>query len=210
MGVPDRAVVAPAEFSQTEAVIAKAERSPGAKQCPDKIAKAKELAKQGVETYWACRTDDALRMLAEARKLAQEAERCQPPAPPPPAPAPPPPPPPPPPRQPISFHSVYFDFDKSTLRPDARAELDRAAKIMLDNPGVVLELQGNTDARGTDAYNKKLGDRRAVAVFDYLKAKGVAGSRLKTVSFGEGKPAASNETEQGRAKNRRVDLTILK
>jgi outer membrane protein OmpA-like peptidoglycan-associated protein len=202
MGVPDRAMMAPPELAQTEAAIAAAEKSPGAKVCPDKLAKAKELAKQGIETYWACRTDEAMRMMADARKLAQEVMSCQPP--------PPPPPPPPPARQPISFHSVYFDFDKSTLKPEAKTELDRAAKIMQDNPGVVLELQGNTDAMGTDTYNKALGDRRAKVVFDYLKVKGIAANRLKTVSFGEAKPAASNETEQGRAKNRRVDLTILK
>jgi outer membrane protein OmpA-like peptidoglycan-associated protein len=210
MGVPDRAMLAPAEFAQTEAAITQAEKSAGAKHCPDKIAKAKALAKQGVETYWACRTAEAMAMLADARKLAKEAEGCTPP-PPPPAPAPPPPPPPPPPvKQPISFHSVYFDFDKAILKAEAKAELDKAAKIMQDNPGVTLELQGNTDAMGTDAYNKALGDKRAKAVFDYLKAKGIAVGRLKTVSFGEAKPVAPNNTDQGRAKNRRVDLTILK
>ncbi len=211
-GVPDRAIIAPAEFAQTEAAIAAAERSPGAKHCPDKIAKAKELGKKGVETYWACRTAEAMQLLADARKLAKEAEACQPPpAPPaPPAPAPAPPPPPPPARQPISFHSVYFDFDKAILKPEAKAELDKAAKIMQENPEVVLELQGNTDSIGNEAYNKALGDRRAKAVFDYLKAKGIAERRLKTVSFGESKPVAPNTTEEGRAKNRRVDLTIVK
>ena len=210
MGVPDRAMVAPNEFAQTEAAIAAAERSPGAKVCPDKIAKAKELAKQGIETYWACRTDEAMRLLAEARKLAQEAQGCQPPPPPPPAPQPPPPPPQPPARQPLSFQSVYFDFDKSIVKPEGKVELDKAAKLMQENPGVVLELQGNCDARGTDSYNMALGQRRANAVFDYLKSKGIAANRLKTVSFGKSKPMVSNDTDAGRAKNRRVDLTIVK
>jgi outer membrane protein OmpA-like peptidoglycan-associated protein len=232
-GVPDRALGVPAEFNQTEAAIAQAEQSPGAKYCPEKIARAKELAKKGAETYWACRTDEAMDLLAEARQLAKEAESCQPPSratappppppapepvpppppPPPPAPpepAPPPPPPPPAPKQPISFHSVYFDFDKSTLKPEAVAELDRAAKIMLDNPDVWLELQGNTDSIGTESYNMKLGERRAKAVFDYLKSKGVAANRLKTMSFGESKPDASNKTTEGRTENRRVDLIIVK
>jgi len=210
MGVPDRAMIVPAEFAQTEAAIAAAEKSPGAKNCPDKLAKAKELAKKGVETYWACRTAEAMKLLGDARALAKEAEACQPP-PPPPAPKPAPTPPPPPPkREPVSFHSVYFDFDKATLKPEAKAELDRAAKILLENKDLTLELQGHTDAIGTDAYNKALGERRAKAVFDYLKAKGVAANRLKVVSYGESKPAAPNNTEQGRAKNRRVDLTILK
>jgi outer membrane protein OmpA-like peptidoglycan-associated protein len=226
-GVPDRASGVPTEFDQTEAAIAQAERSSGAKYCPEKIARAKELAKKGAETYWACRTDEAMDLLAEARKLAKEAEGCQPPPPPPkfappppppaPKPVPPPPPPPapkpvppPPPKQPISFHSVYFDFDKSTLKPEAMAELDRAAKIMLDNPYVTLELQGNTDSIGTDSYNMKLGDRRAEAVFDYLKSKGVAANRLKTISLGESKPVSSNKTAEGRTENRRVDLIIVK
>lgn len=231
-GVPDRAVGVPAEFDQTEAAIAQAEQSQGAKYCPEKIARAKELAKKGAETYWACRTDEAMDLLAEARQLAKEAESCQPPSratappppppapkpvppppPPPPAPpepAPPPPPPPPAPKQPISFHSVYFDFDKSTLKPEAVAELDRAAKIMLDNPDVWLELQGNTDSIGTESYNMKLGERRAKAVFDYLKSKGVAANRLKTMSLGESKPDASNKTAEGRTENRRVDLIIVK
>ena len=236
-GVADRAVGVPAEFGETEAAIAQAEQSQGAKYCPEKIVRAKELAKKGAETYWACRTDEAMGLFADARRLAKEAEGCQPPPPPPkpapppppapPKPSPPPPPPPPPrpptpapppsipppppvPKQPISFHSVYFDFDKSTLKPEAVAELDRAAKIMLDNPDVTLELQGNTDSVGTDSYNMKLGERRAKAVLDYLKSKGVAANRLKTMSFGESKPEASNKTAEGRTENRRVDLVIVK
>ena len=127
--------------------------------------------------------------------------------------APPPPPPPPPPapaRQPISFHSVHFEFDKSNLKPESKAELDRAVKIMQDNPERSLELQGSTDSVGTDAYNMALGERRAKAVFDYLKSKGINPNRLKTVSFGESKPVASNATDAGRAQNRRVDLVIVK
>jgi len=214
-GVPNKALTAPDQFGETEAAIASAERSEGAKYCPEKIAKAKELGKKAAEVYWACHTDEAMALLAEARQLAKEAESCRPPArvtpPPPPAPTPPPPPAPmPPARQPISFHTVEFDFDKSNLKPDGKAELDRAVKIMQDNPNVVLELQGNTDSVGTDAYNMKLGDRRAKSVFDYLKSKGINPSRLKTVSFGEGKPIATNATDAGRAQNRRVGLVILK
>jgi len=217
-GVRDEAAMVPAEFGQTEAVIASAERSEGSKYCPEKIARAKVLGNDAAKIYWACRTKEAMALLAEARKLAKEAESCQPPArvtPPAPAPAPTPAPQPAPPpaapaRQPVSFHSVYFDFDKSNLKPEARAELDRAAKTMQENPDVVLELQGNTDYVGTDVYNKALGDRRARAVFDYLKSKGINPNRLREVSFGESKPVATNATDAGRAQNRRVDLVILK
>jgi outer membrane protein OmpA-like peptidoglycan-associated protein len=211
-GVPDRAMTIPDEFERTEAAIDSAEQSEGAKYCPEKIARARELGKKAAERYWACFTDEAMALLAEARQLAKEAESCQPPAKVAPA-LPPPPPPPPPPKPaklPVSFHSVEFDFDKSELKPDARAELDRVAKAMRDDPGMVLELQGNTDSVGTEAYNKALGDRRAEAVFAYLKSKGVDANRLNTVSFGQGNPVATNVTDAGRAQNRRVDLVILK
>ena len=210
-GVRDRAMWTPAEFDQTQAAIASAERSEGAKYCPEKIAKAKELGKQAAEIYWICRTAEAMALLAQARDLAKEAESCRPAA----AVTPPPPPPQalapaPAAKQPISFHSVNFDFDKSNLKPEATVELDRAVKIMQDNPDVVLELQGNTDNVGTDAYNQALGKRRADAVFNYMKAKGINPDRLKEVSFGEGKPVATNTTDAGRAQNRRVDLVIIK
>ena len=87
-GVVDRASGVPTEFDQTETAIAQAEQSTGAKYCPEKIARAKELAKKAAETYWACRTDEAMDLLAEARKLAKEAEGCRPPSPPPPPPPP--------------------------------------------------------------------------------------------------------------------------
>ena len=79
-GVPDKAIWAPAEFGQTEAAIASAERSAGAKYCPEKIARAKELGKQAAEIYWICRTAEAMGLLAQARNLAKEAESCRPPA----------------------------------------------------------------------------------------------------------------------------------
>jgi len=205
-GVSNKAITAPDQFGETEAAIAKAEKSEGAKYCPERIAKAKELGKKAAEIYWACRTEEAMALLAEARKLAAEAESCQAPA----RVTPPPPPPPPPPRQPVSFHSMTFDFDKSDLNPGTRAELDRVAKSMQDQPALMLELQGNTDSVGSDAYNKALGDRRAKAVFDYLTSKGVDPSRLKRVSFGQSNPVASNATDAGRAQNRRVDIVILK
>ncbi|MCX8117083.1 MAG: OmpA family protein [Desulfobacterota bacterium] len=97
-GVTYRAILPPSDFDKTDAAISQAERSEGAKYCPEKIAKAKELGKKAIDTYLACRTEEALKLLAEARKLAKEAEACQPPpapvTPAPPRPAPPTPPPP--------------------------------------------------------------------------------------------------------------------
>ena len=196
-GVQNQAVGVPPEFQQTEDAIAKSESSPGAKYCMDKIVRAKEMAKKAVQLYWQCQTDKALAMLADARKLAKEAESCGPAAA---KPA----------KQPIAFHSVYFDFNKYDLKPEARAELDRAAKTMQENPDVVLQLAGNTDSVGSREYNQGLGERRATAVFDYLKAKGIAANRLETVSYGLDKPVATNKTDEGRALNRHVGITILR
>jgi outer membrane protein OmpA-like peptidoglycan-associated protein len=214
-GVSNKAIWVPPEFKQTESAIAISAKSDGAKYCPEKITKANAMGKQAAEIYWACRTAEAMDLLAQARNVAKEAESCQPPPPPPPPPAPakvipPPPPPPPPAREPISFHSVTFDYNKWNLKPEAKAELDRAAKIMQDNPDVVLELQGNTDNVGSVKYNEALGKKRADAVLDYLKGKGIDPNRLKAVSFGEGKPVAPNTTDAGRAQNRRVDMVIIK
>ena len=213
-GVPNKAIIVPDEFKQTEAAIASAERSANAKYCPEKIAKAKAMGKQAAEIYWICRTAEAMDLLAQARNLAKEAESCQPPPPPPPPPPPakviPPPPPAPAVKQPISFHAVNFDYNKWNLKPEAKAELDRAVKIMQDNPDVTLELQGNTDNVGSAKYNEALGKKRADAVFNYFKEKGIDPNRLKAVSFGEGKPVASNATDAGRAQNRRVDMVIVK
>ena len=84
--VPSKAMFVPEEFGQTEAIVQKAEKSPGAQYCPDKIVRARELGKEGIETYWACRTIEALGLLAQSRKLAEEAMLCK--APPKPAPPP--------------------------------------------------------------------------------------------------------------------------
>ena len=206
-GVTDKALMVPPDVAQTEDAISKSEQSAGAKYCPEKIAKARALAKEAMDVYWACHTTQAMGMLADARKMAKEAESCGPTASPAPAPVPPTA---PVVRQPISFHTVTFDFDKSDLKPAAKAELDIAAKVMMENPDVVLELQGNTDSVGSDKYNMALGRRRAASVFKYLNSKGIKSDRLKKVSLGEGKPVATNETDAGRALNRRVDLVILK
>lgn len=77
-GVQNRAATVPDDFGQTEVAIAHAEQSPGAQYCPEKIARARELAKQGAEVYWACQNTESSRLLAEARRLAQEAEGCGP------------------------------------------------------------------------------------------------------------------------------------
>ena len=216
-GVVDRASGVPTEFDQTETAIAQAEQSTGAKYCTEKIARAKELAKKGAETYWACRTDEAMDLLAEARKLAKEAEGCQPPSPPPPVlkPVPPPPKPaPPPPPAPKVIDKmtlqVFFDFDKNILTEADLKELPKAVAFVKKYPGAKIRLDGYTDSIGTDEYNIKLSERRATAVKNYLiKEAGVSSSKITAVGHGKADPVADNKTPEGRAKNRRVEISIL-
>jgi len=120
-------------------------------------------------------------------------------------------PPPPPPPAPVAkkklvLRGVNFDFDKATLQPAGVPILQEAAKILNDNPGVSVEVQGYTDSIGTDAYNLRLSQRRANTVKNFLVKQGVSSSRLTTKGYGESNPVASNETAEGRAQNRRVEL----
>jgi outer membrane protein OmpA-like peptidoglycan-associated protein len=137
-----------------------------------------------------------------------------PPPPPPPAPkpAPPPPPPPPPPapkvERTIILDDVLFEFDESTIKPQAAEILDRLVAFMNENPSSKVNLSGHTDSIGTEAYNLKLSDRRWMSVRDYVVKKGVDSSRVSGQGFGESKPIADNETAAGRAKNRRVEIKV--
>jgi OOP family OmpA-OmpF porin len=104
---------------------------------------------------------------------------------------------------------TLYDFNKSDLKPEGKATLDKIAadlnKIKLE----VIIAVGNTDSVGTDAYNMALGQRRAQSVKAYLTSKGVDGSRIYTESKGKSNPVASNATAEGRAKNRRTDIEVV-
>jgi len=111
----------------------------------------------------------------------------------------------------ITFEDVHFDFDRSMLRPDAIMILDRAVMTLQANPTLNVTIEGHTDSVGTAEYNLSLGERRANAVRDYLLNRGIAAGRLRTVSYGEERPIGTNDTDAGRAMNRRahiVEMTI--
>jgi len=110
----------------------------------------------------------------------------------------------------IVLHGVNFDNDKDALRPEATAILEEVVATLKANPGVKVEIGGHTDSRNSDWYNLGLGERRAKAVMNYLTGKGIDAGRLSTKSYGESQPIADNETEEGRMKNRRVELHIIK
>jgi len=107
-----------------------------------------------------------------------------------------------------SFDDVYFDFDRSTLRPDALRILDGAVSAMQADSTLNLTIEGNTCNIGTAEYNLALGDRRANSVRDYLVSRGISASRLRTVSYGEERPKYDNEREETRRLNRRAVLVV--
>ncbi len=211
------------EFRETKAAIEKADKSPGAQLAPEKIAKARELRKEAVETYWGCRTREAMAMLDEAKKLAREAELAKaPPKPAPPlevaapakvAPAPAVPKPvavPPKPKKIIILEGVNFGFDVAELTPQARAVLDEQIAILEKEPDIKVEIAGHTDSIGPEEYNRGLSEKRATVVKEYLISKGITPDRLEVVGYGESLPVDTNWKSEGRVKNRRVELNILK
>jgi len=103
---------------------------------------------------------------------------------------------------------VYFDFDKSTLQPESKVDMERAAQWLKANPDKRVELAGHTDNIGTPEYNKRLSHERARAVMDYLVSKGISQSRMTANGYGPDQPIATNDTEEGRALNRRVEFRV--
>ena len=104
--------------------------------------------------------------------------------------------------------SILFGFDKSSLSNEARANLDKLVTILNSYPDTDIKIQGHTDDKGSEAYNQTLSEQRAVAVSGYLNAKNISGSRLTVVGYGERLPKYLNDTEDGRAQNRRVEFLI--
>lgn len=104
---------------------------------------------------------------------------------------------------------VAFDFDSARIRPEFHPTLDEIAAALRQTPGQRLALTGHTDAIGPEPYNEELALRRARAVAAYLQRAGVPPARMAVSGLGEGQPMATNETEAGRAQNRRVEITAL-
>ncbi len=109
--------------------------------------------------------------------------------------------------QTISLH-VNFNFDKANVLPKYDAQINQVADFMIKYPVYNVMLEGYTDSTGPEAYNLKLSDRRAAAVAESLKTKGVDGQKISTVGYGESNPIATNKTREGRAQNRRVDAVF--
>jgi outer membrane protein OmpA-like peptidoglycan-associated protein len=110
----------------------------------------------------------------------------------------------------VRLNNVFFDFDKWDLRPESFVELDRVVKLMNDNPTLEIEMSAHTDSKGTDEYNITLSENRAKSVMNYILSKGIAENRITSHGYGETQPVATNETDEGRQLNRRVQFKITK
>ncbi len=109
----------------------------------------------------------------------------------------------------IKLENIFFEFDKSALLPESKAELEKLVHILNDYPYLHIEISGHTDNVGSAEYNQKLSEARAKSVVDYLLQEKVDSGRLSHRGFGSSQPMDTNETEDGRATNRRVQFTIL-
>lgn len=103
-----------------------------------------------------------------------------------------------------AYHGIFFDFDSDKIKPNFDPALENAVEVLHINPELSIEIQGHTDSFGSDDYNLNLSERRAKAVKNELIRRGIDGHRMSTIGYGESKPADTNETDEGRAYNRRV------
>ncbi len=110
----------------------------------------------------------------------------------------------------VPLNNIFFEYAKATLRSESFPELDRIAETLKENGNLTIEIQGHTDNVGSNESNLKLSQDRAEAVRSYLLSKKLPANRVTSVGFGETRPVASNDTEEGRAQNRRVEFTIVK
>jgi len=109
----------------------------------------------------------------------------------------------------IVLKNIFFDFDKATLRPESTNELERLIKLLNDLPTLKIEISSHTDSKGSDSYNMTLSQARSESVVGYLIGHGISKDRLVAQGYGETKPVATNETDEGRQNNRRSEFKIL-
>jgi OOP family OmpA-OmpF porin len=117
-------------------------------------------------------------------------------------------PPPPPGTELVEIRGTHFAFDSAQITDAGRAILDEAVSVMNRHPSINVRCEGHTDSIGSEQYNMGLGQRRADSVTAYLVDQGIDGGRITTRSFGESLPAATNDTDDGRAQNRRVEIIV--
>jgi OmpA-OmpF porin, OOP family len=110
----------------------------------------------------------------------------------------------------VRLKNIYFDFDKTTLKSESFVELNKVVDFLKKNPNVEIEIAGHTDNKGADDYNQNLSQGRSQAVVDYIVSQGIEDYRLAAHGYGESVPIDTNNTEEGRANNRRVEVKVVK
>ena len=112
-------------------------------------------------------------------------------------------------RDTFKLNIIYFDFDRSSIRTSERSKLDAIAKVLKSKTETKIQIEGHCDERGTEEYNRTLGERRALAAREYLIRSGINADRIFTISYGEDKPADPGHNEEAWAKNRRDEFILL-
>lgn len=112
--------------------------------------------------------------------------------------------------QKVRLNNIFFDFKSFELLPQSYNELNRVVELLNENSDIKIEIQGHTDNVGTNERNKLLSENRALAVYNYLLSKNIAKSKIHSIGFGKERPLYPNDTEENRAKNRRVEFMIIK
>lgn len=109
----------------------------------------------------------------------------------------------------LKAQTIYFEYDKSSIKSSDQSKLDQVAEYMKSHADVALRVEGNCDERGTEEYNRSLGERRALAAREYLVRLGVDANRILTISYGKDRPVDPEHNETGFSKNRRDDFVVL-
>jgi peptidoglycan-associated lipoprotein len=109
----------------------------------------------------------------------------------------------------FAANTVYFEFDRATIKPGETSKIDEVVKHLQSNPTHAVQIEGHCDERGTEQYNLSLGDRRALAVREYLVTAGIQPDRVFTISYGEARPAVPGHNEAAWSKNRRGVFVLL-
>jgi peptidoglycan-associated lipoprotein len=112
-------------------------------------------------------------------------------------------------RDTFKANTVYFDFDRATIKPSERSKIDAVAQVLKSKPNTKVQVEGHCDERGTEEYNRALGERRALAVREYLINAGISADRIFTISYGEDRPVDPGHNEAAWAKNRRAEFVLL-
>jgi outer membrane protein OmpA-like peptidoglycan-associated protein len=191
------------------------------KECPAEFNAAKDMVDKAYALYMACNTQEAIDMANEATAKikalcpAKAVAELKPEPKPEPVPAPTPPPVPVVEPAKMILEDIHFDFDKATLTKDAKGILDSNINTLKENQGLNVQIQGHTDAHGSEDYNMALGERRANAVKEYLVNQGIAAERMTTISYGKTRlampeiPTRFNKESKESKANRRVHFEVI-